>query len=159
MDTLEHLKHLLAYNIWANRKMIDAFAAQALDENVLTEARRFMSHLLLAEREWFARLDGKDSTGFDFWQSLSIDDCRKLHARNEEDYTRLLASVSSDDDLNRNVSYKNSKGVSYQNTIREILTHVFHHSTYHRGQVATAMRANGSTPAYTDYIAFIRERA
>lgn len=157
MDTLRYLRQFLAYNGWANRQAIEAFDTQDSDKNLSSEVGRLLSHLLLAEREWFARLDGKDSTGFDFWQPLSIEDCRKLHARNDEDYTQLLATLSSDDNLNRTVSYTNSKGVSYQNTIREVLTHVFNHSTYHRGQVAVAMRANGATPAYTDYIAFVRE--
>jgi uncharacterized damage-inducible protein DinB len=30
------------------------------------------------------------------------------------------------------------------------------HGSYHRGQIALLVRAGGSTPAPTDYIAFIR---
>jgi len=31
------------------------------------------------------------------------------------------------------------------------------HSAYHRGQIATAMRAAGYAPAYTDFIHCIRQ--
>jgi len=34
--------------------------------------------------------------------------------------------------------------------------HVIMHSAYHRGQIATDMRAAGLTPAYTDFIHSIR---
>jgi uncharacterized damage-inducible protein DinB len=31
------------------------------------------------------------------------------------------------------------------------------HSTYHRGQIAAAMRQAGATPAYTDFIHAVRQ--
>ena len=34
----------------------------------------------------------------------------------------------------------------------DVLLHVIMHSAYHRGQVATDMRAAAFTPAYTDFI-------
>lgn len=39
----------------------------------------------------------------------------------------------------------------------DILTHVLMHSAYHRGQIASHMRANGKTPAYTDFIHAVRQ--
>jgi uncharacterized damage-inducible protein DinB len=38
-----------------------------------------------------------------------------------------------------------------------VLTHVVMHSAYHRGQIATHMRASGQTPAYTDFIHGVRQ--
>jgi uncharacterized damage-inducible protein DinB len=32
------------------------------------------------------------------------------------------------------------------------------HSAYHRGQVASHMRADGQTPAYADFIHGVRQR-
>jgi uncharacterized damage-inducible protein DinB len=31
------------------------------------------------------------------------------------------------------------------------------HSAYHRGQIASQMRASGKTPAYTDFIHGVRQ--
>jgi uncharacterized damage-inducible protein DinB len=31
------------------------------------------------------------------------------------------------------------------------------HSAYHRGQIASFMRASGDTPAYTDFILAVRQ--
>jgi uncharacterized damage-inducible protein DinB len=36
------------------------------------------------------------------------------------------------------------------------LEHVIMHSVYHRGQIATDVRAAGFSPAYTDFIHVIR---
>ena len=60
-------------------------------------------------------------------------------------------------DLSRAVSYKNSKGEVYTSAVEDILTHVLLHSAYHRGQIASHMRANGQTPAYTDFIHGVRQ--
>jgi uncharacterized damage-inducible protein DinB len=55
------------------------------------------------------------------------------------------------------VSYKNSKGEPWSSAEEDVLMHVVMHSAYHRGQIATDMRANGFTPAYTDFIHAIRQ--
>jgi uncharacterized damage-inducible protein DinB len=41
--------------------------------------------------------------------------------------------------------------------VEEILTHVVIHSAYHRGQIASDVRAAGGVPAYTDYIHAVRQ--
>jgi uncharacterized damage-inducible protein DinB len=43
--------------------------------------------------------------------------------------------------------------------VDDIATHVVFHSHYHRGQIASLVRAAGHTPAYTDFIHAIRSRA
>ena len=50
-----------------------------------------------------------------------------------------------------------SAHVDYDSLVRDILTHVFMHSAYHRGQIAVDMRQNGVTPAYTDFIHGVRQ--
>jgi uncharacterized damage-inducible protein DinB len=41
--------------------------------------------------------------------------------------------------------------------VDDVLTHVILHSAYHRGQIASAVRAGGETPAYTDLIHAVRQ--
>lgn len=59
--------------------------------------------------------------------------------------------------LAESVSYMNSKGESWSNSVHDILTHVVMHSAYHRGQIAAEMRAAGKQPAYTDFIHGVRQ--
>jgi uncharacterized damage-inducible protein DinB len=56
------------------------------------------------------------------------------------------------------VEYKNLSRKEFLST-RDILTHVAMHGTYHRGQIAAALRAADITPPNTDFITFVRETA
>jgi uncharacterized damage-inducible protein DinB len=50
------------------------------------------------------------------------------------------------------ISYQNTKGEAYQNTIKDIMFHIINHSSYHRGQVMMLVRNAGLEPIPTDYI-------
>ncbi len=106
----------------------------------------------------FARLYGKDSTGFDFWQELSLEDCATLAKENAENYERVLKRFG-DEGLGQVAIYKTSEGVAYQNTFRELLTHVLFHSSTHRGNIVLKMREENYAPPVIDYIIYLRETA
>jgi uncharacterized damage-inducible protein DinB len=59
--------------------------------------------------------------------------------------------------LEQSIGYKNSKSEPWTSLVRDILTHVFMHSAYHRGQIAADMRQAGQVPAYTDFIHGVRQ--
>ena len=64
MDTMGMLRQLFAYDRWANRLTFDSLRRYP---DGSTKALRALVHLLVAEREWLARLrEDKDTTGFDF---------------------------------------------------------------------------------------------
>ncbi len=156
MNTLENFRHLFAYNEWANRRIFDAIKARPLSET--EKVIRALAHILIAEKMWLVRLQtNADTTRFDFWPELSLDECGTLFEENRESYASFF-DRSTDASLDRVATYKNSRGVEYQTSYRDILTHVLLHASYHRGQAAQAARAAGLAPAYTDYIAFVRER-
>ncbi len=79
MNTIEHLRELFGYNDWVNRRIV-----AALKSNRKEKAREILAHLLITEKEYFERLYGKDSTGFDFWQDLPLEDCGNLAQENAE---------------------------------------------------------------------------
>ncbi len=153
METVEHLRELFEYNDWANRRIV-----AALKSNQSEKARKIAAHLLVTEKEYFERLYGKDSTGFDFWQDLSSEDCGKLAKENAENYERILERFD-DEGLGQSADYKTSEGVAQQNTFRELLTHVLFHSSIHRGNIILKMREEGFAPPVIDYIIYLRETA
>jgi uncharacterized damage-inducible protein DinB len=55
------------------------------------------------------------------------------------------------------MTYRSLKGIESTSSLRDILTHVVNHSTYHRGQIARGIKAKGGVPPVTDFIAFARE--
>ena len=153
MNTVEHLRDLFIYNDWANRRIV-----HALKSNWSARAAQIPAHLLITEQEYYERLYGKDSTGFNFWQNLSLDECSRLAQENAERFERLLKRFE-DEGLGQTVSYKTSEGVSYTNTFRELLTHVLFHSSIHRGNIILKMREEDFEPPVIDYIIYLREIA
>lgn len=151
MQTIEHLRQLFAYNDWANRRIITA-----LKENYSDKARRILAHLLITEQEYFERLYGKDSFGFDFWQDLSLEECGNLARETAERYEKLLRKFD-DEGLNISAQYRTSEGIWHENTFRELITHVVLHSSIHRGNIMLKLREEGFTPPKIDYIIYLRE--
>lgn len=151
MDTLDYLRGQFIFNDWANWKLVFA-----LIENRSARALELLAHLLITEKEYFARLGGKDSTGFDFWPKLSVQECEELNRENTKYYLELLNGFT-EDELEVTVRYKTSEGIAHENSYREMLTHVLFHSMTHRGQALVALRADGFEPPKIDYIIFSRE--
>lgn len=151
MNSIEHLRELFIYNDWANRRIITH-----LKSSPSLQAHKLLAHIIVTEGEYFERLHGKDSTGFDFWQELPLEELSKLAHENAEKYEKLLNEFD-DEGLGQIVKYRTSEGVAVQNTFREVLTHVLLHSMNHRGQVNAAIRADHFTPISTDYIIYCRE--
>jgi uncharacterized damage-inducible protein DinB len=150
MDTIEHFRHLFDYNYWANSRIIFALKSSPSEKSL-----KILAHLLITEREYFERLYGKDSTGFDFWQELSREDCKNLALENDENFRHLLKRFD-DEGLGLTVSYKTSAGIAYKNTYREMLTHILFHSSIHRGNIILKLREEDFSPPAIDYIIFIR---
>ena len=154
MNSIKSLRQLLAYNGWANRRVLESFRGGS---DPSPAAVRAFAHLLVAEKVWRLRLlRNEDTTGFDFWQTSTLEECAALAEENHAADTDLLNGLT-EGTLDSVATYKNSKGVEYRTSFRDILTHVLFHSAYHRGQVALIVCGDGGEPAYTDYIAFVRE--
>ncbi len=147
----EPFNKIFQYNNWANRKLAASIKSQnIIDETVL----RLFSHIVLSEQIWMLRMEGGDYSNMNFWKILTLAECESIMDENEIKYKRLIAKKNFID----NITYKNSKGIEYSNTIYDALNHVAYHSTYHRGQITKEIRRIGKEPVLTDYIAFIRER-
>jgi uncharacterized damage-inducible protein DinB len=155
MQGIDDFRNLLDYNEWANRR---AIASVRTSPGPSEKALRALGHLLVAEIAWMKRMRvNEDSTGFDFWPGGSIEACEAVALEASRSYREFLATIG-EAGLRSAARYKNSKGVAYETPFGEILTHVMFHSAYHRGQVAMAVRQDGGVPAYSDYIAYQREK-
>jgi uncharacterized damage-inducible protein DinB len=152
MDLLPHYGQLVSYDGWANLEVIGAFRAVG---NAPARSLKLMAHIVGAEHLWRARMLGIESP-FPVWPELTLERCEE-QARQLPGLWREFLGDDSAGLLDRMVSYKNSKGESYKSSVRDILTHVFMHSAYHRGQIATDMREAGHLPAYTDFIHGVRQ--
>jgi len=114
-----------------------------------------MAHILSAERLWLERLKQQPQTT-PVWPEGDLEQCEAQAAEVTRLWREHLDLITAGD-VHQTVSYKNSKGEAYTSTIEDILSHVVLHSAYHRGQIASHMRASGQTPAATDFIHGVRQ--
>ncbi|MFP4094104.1 MAG: DinB family protein [Cyclobacteriaceae bacterium] len=143
------LKNYLEYNFWANQLFIESFKDGYREE----ESIRLFSHLLNAHDTWLARIRGQEAN-YDSWEIHVVNSFQKVHEINHAGSMQLLDEESS---LERIISYQNSKGAAFENSVCDILLHVVNHSTYHRAQIARLMRLQGEDAPASDYIFYKRQ--
>ena len=143
----DYFKEILEYSHYYNLEIINKFNDGDLHFIVPDRAVELLSHTLNAQKIWNERLKGK-SDSVEVWEVQEVD---KLESIENENYKESLALLESED-LDRIVKYSNSKGESYQNSVKDILFHIVNHSTYHRGQIATEFRKQGIDPVVSDFV-------
>jgi uncharacterized damage-inducible protein DinB len=150
---LDTVHRLVAYNGWADKRAIESVrTGLKVDPKVF----RSLAHLLVAEKVWLMRLLGQETVGIDLSPELSLEECEILVAENQHGYEKYLGTLTSAN-LDSLITYQNSKGKTFQTSVRDILLHLLFHGAYHRGQLASAIRAQGQTPVNTDFITFVRK--
>jgi uncharacterized damage-inducible protein DinB len=151
MELLEHLSRQFDYDTWANREVLAGLGAARPTARPL----QLLAHILSAERLWLERLR-KQPQSLPVWPDFTPDQCKSQIAELALLWREFLAQLSPAG-LSEKIAYKNSKGEPWTNTVEDVLTHVLLHSAYHRGQIASQMRAGGEQPAYTDFIHAARQ--
>ena len=145
------LERLLAYEVWANQRILGA--VQALPPEAAGRACTIFAHVANALRVWYERVAGDPATAQP-WEELTLEQCAAALEEQQDAWTALLRDTS---DLDRIVSYRSMAGEPFETPLRDILQHLSFHSHYHRGQVNAAIRAAGGTPVNVDFIMFQRE--
>ena len=154
MDLLEHLRRQVEYDAWANGEVLTAMTAGGTGSGSAQPLKR-LAHILSAERLWLDRL-GQQPQSLPVWPEFSVAQCYAQMAELARTWREYFGGLSSAG-LAEQITYKNSKGEPWTSTVQDVLTHVVMHSAYHRGQIASLVRAGGGTPAYTDFIHAVRQ--
>ncbi len=145
---MKALLQLLEYNFWAN----DQFITRLQDQPDLNlQIDKLMSHVLSAHRVWLQRISGRGSRP-SAWDMV---DSQSWESINLELYHETSHLVKSSDLLQK-ITYQNSQGTVYENSVEEIIYHLINHSTHHRAQIAVLMRQSEILPPVSDYIFYLR---
>lgn len=142
---------LLRYDTWANGETVASLRVGSPPSKAL----RWMGHIVGSGELWLARLRDETPT-LAVWPDLDLDGCAAGAARLSERWPRYLSTLAPAD-LDEGVGYRNSRGEYWTSTVADILTHVALHGSYHRAQIAAAIRESGGEPAYTDFIHAARQ--
>ena len=115
------------------------------------------SHLLTAEEVWLCRVKGLHAPVQRLWEVYSAQKLQQILDDNHQAWRAYLDS-SEDTDLEREVTYLNTKGESFTTRVDDIITHLVNHGTHHRAQIASMLQHEKVQPPVSDYIAYIREQ-
>lgn len=153
----EALERAWAHVAWANGRVGETL--EQAGEEAPTEALRLFGHLVSTERVWLDRIR-EGASDHPIWPAEGatpgVDGVLRLAASTVEEVRGILEEAD-EGSLARPVSYRNSSGRAFETALGDILLHVALHGSYHRGQVARALRQAGLEPVNTDYITFVRE--
>lgn len=148
---LRYFTRLLEHDRWANAETLRLLA----EGPAPPAAVRWMGHIIGAEHLWLARLR-QEAPNMSVWPEIDLYGCEARLDELDRLWPEYLAELEQDD-LDDGRAYRNSAGEFWTSTVGDILTHVAMHSSYHRGQIASAVRERGGIPAYTDFIHAVRQ--
>lgn len=145
----ELLKQMAVYNVWAHNKIMDVVLALPEEKqkaeilSSFSSLEKTMLHMWDAESIW--------------WQRMKLDERLVIPSENFKGTTRdvgngLLSQSAlwerwvnnvSDHMLQHVFEFRNKKGDQIKMPIWQMLTHIFNHGTYHRGQLVNMLRQLG----------------
>ena len=161
--TSNQLRFLFEYNLWADRRTLDACAALT-DEQLTRDlgssfgsVRDTLAHLYGAQWLWNERFQGRPPSGLP--AASAFRDLAAVRAKLEEMDRYYIDFVSSlgPPDLDQIIHYTNLAGESCADPLWQALHQLSNHATYHRGQVVTLLRQLGAKGVSTDLIRFYHE--
>jgi uncharacterized damage-inducible protein DinB len=153
------LRRLIAYNRWANERLLAAIDGLSPEEMERPREAYFGSlaenlwHLLIVQRLWLARWKGDQLPSVERPANLSWPaDFAASHAA-------LSAYVNglADADLARRVKYTPRSGVPREQALDQLVIHLVNHGTAHRAEAGLLLERLGRSPGDLDYTIFMNE--
>ncbi len=147
-------RHMLDYHARGDKLALAALkdaGTHPEHAEALTRAREIAAHTQIARRLWLDRLHAKPAGPIELFPDWPVERTIDEAAALNELWSAYLATLTRPD-LDSEHRYTSTEGRTYASRTLDILTHVFGHTTYHRGQLALFVKAAGITPPGTDII-------
>ena len=122
----------------------------------LEQPRRWLAHMMAAQQTWLKRCKGLPAPSSPLWPDASTAEIAESIEANATAWIAYLETLQPQD-FDRIISYKTTKGESFENTLADILAHVVNHGTHHRAQIGQHLKSAGASLPVTDYIIYIRD--
>jgi uncharacterized damage-inducible protein DinB len=142
------------YELDCNAKSLDMLASVPAERRAAAEFQEAvdrMAHLCAARQRWLQRLGHWPAEPKLFPQGNKLADLPALVADTEAAWVAYLERLD-DKELARELEWKAADGRRYRWNVEGILTQVFGHAWYHRGQIAQLVAGLGGKAVDTDYI-------
>src|SRR5262245_26542264 len=109
-----------------------------------------MGHLVAARQRWLNRL-GHEGPMLDAFPAVPLADLPAIVATTEQAWERYLSDLD-EVELAREFQWQLLDGRKFSWNVEGVLTQVFGHAWYHRGQIAQLVAQLGGKAVDTDYI-------
>jgi uncharacterized damage-inducible protein DinB len=157
----EMLLQYVAYNLWANEclgELLGSFPIEVTDREIKSSfpsLRKTAFHIRDAELIWLKRLQGESPSSWPA-QENSQDDIRAFTAGSLA--FRDFIFGCGENFFTEKKSFRNLAGEPFEQVTTQMIMHCMNHSTFHRGQLVTMIRASGYTGKIppTDLVYFFR---
>lgn len=132
-------------------------AAERRSSPSFQKAVDLFAHIMAARWLWLFRFGVVAEAPHDiFPNGVSLETLDSLAEQMHAAWSTYLDRMD-DSQVARVFDYRSLDGPEYRNSVEDILTQLFGHSLYHRGQIALLLRSAGAEPAATDFVFWSRE--
>ena len=149
----ERWRQAFAFEAWADAELVACLIAHPRQER---EAGLF-AHLLAAQWLWLGRM-GRPAPDLPVWPAWSPQESQVELGKLSEAWRDFLGDLN-EGKCSQPIRYTNSKGEPWESSVAEIVDHVLHHGSYHRGQITQLLRGAGIEPPYVDFIQATRTKS
>ncbi|MCI0336473.1 MAG: DinB family protein [Acidobacteria bacterium] len=158
---LNDIQKLFNYTEWANHLVLEA--VEGLTEEQQKHDFKIshgslhgtLVHMAGAEWIWLERWRGTSHSNI--WTAHDFADIPAIRGRWQqiEAERRALLEGLSEEDIHRELSYRNLKGEPFTLPLAEQMQHVINHATLHRGQAVGMIRQLGERPPAVDLLYYL----
>ena len=148
----KYFRNLFKYNDWANQQILITLENSSIKNDQVVIV---FGHMISAQIIWLNRIKELPTSPFPLWERYKVRELKSMVEESSRNWLNYLDEHQLET-FEEMIYYTNSKGIKYESTIGDIITHVIAHSAYHRGQVATLLKNEGIQPPVTDFIHFKR---
>lgn len=148
----QHFIKLFGYDYYANAIILKAITEAGNPE----QAVKLMAHTLAAQQVWLSRCrqDANAPVNPIWPDDWKTEDLLIINQQNNKNWIQFLEG----ENLDLTITYKNSTGLAFNNSIADILTHLINHGTHHRAQAGQVLKNMGYKLPNTDYIMYLRNK-
>ncbi|MCI0349623.1 MAG: DinB family protein [Acidobacteriales bacterium] len=160
MTSSDRYRRWFEYEKESHAKVLQSLEAVPLKQRSLPGFQRaltLMAHMVAARRIWLFRFGvAKDTPREFFPQRVDLGELRSEVERMHQAWSDYLRSLN-DLELARKFEYRSTEGAWFRSSVEDVLTQLFGHSLYHRGQIAALLRSIGVEPPITDFVFWSRQ--
>lgn len=158
------IQQLYDYNRWANERFLVACERLTLEQwsrplgHSWGTVHGVMTHMYAAETIWLARWNGTSPKVIQQEAEFStFADLERAWVQLELELGQFVSGLT-EKDLAREITYTNSKGLTYTESLGPLLLHLTNHCTHHRGELAVMLTVLGVPHPEDEFLIFLREK-